>query len=617
MRFAVALTVFIAYFPLAAQIQLIPIAEERTGNARISSVRMDTLQLPFWEDFSGSPSIDTTKWRYGKDVFINNTQAIQAPTQNVASFDGLNELGFPHLGESEFNGPGDSLVSQAIDLSIVEKEEINSVFLSFYWQMKGRGDLPSDEDSLRLQFLDRTGSWVTQDINPAPDHNGLSGGISNLIFDEDSIQSFTQVILPVSEQFQHEGFQFKFESFSSLNGYYDTWHIDYIYLNKNRTDNDILHFDRSISNLEQSLFYPYISLPVDQFQNEQQYLSREVFALNNLDDSPHPARYSYQITNLISGSQTEQLFVTPDDMRPLEIGRFEPAPMSILPSLEGGDSIVLESQIHYITGDKRLFEQVDINGDTLFLQPDLTINDTLRTRYTLHNYLAYDDGTAEVAAGINLNQGQIASKFYVSTADTLTDVLIYFPPIFPNAVGESVTIRIWSELNNLALTREFGGVIEATTKNEFQQFTLQTPLIVRDTFYIGFQQFTDNYIGVGLDKNNAGGSDKIYSNTNREWVQNDRIIGSLMIRPVFRNAGDYVLSVDPDKEQFTIFPNPATEQLFFNKEADRVQLYTLTGKTVFQCSKCKEIDLSSLERGVYIVSAIFGDSLYSEQIIIR
>ncbi len=599
-----------------AQVEYIPLSSD-SQDSRIESPLLDTISLPFWDDFSKSNQLDTSLWIFGFDTFINNTLAIQAPTKNVASFDGLNQVGYPHLIESEFNGASDSLVSQAIDLTLVEKEDRNTIYLSFYWQMKGRGDLPNEEDSLRLQFKNKYGEWITQNINPDPDLKSLAGGLSKLIFDEDSIQAFTQVVVAITDSFIHEGFQFKFESFTSLNGIYDAWHIDYIYLNSNRSSNDLLHFDRSLSNLENSLFYPYTSFPIEQADINNDWVSQESFVLSNLDNSPHPARYSYQVKNLTTGNDSEVSFITPVDMRPLEIGRTELAPSVEIPGLSVIDSMVIETEITYLTGDKRLFEEVTPSGDTLFLAPDLKSNDTLRTRYTLHNYLAYDDGTAELAAGINLNQGQLAVRYYVSSPDTLTDILIYFPPIFPSTIGESITLRVWSELDILALTREFGGVIEATEKNSFQRFSLATPVIVRDTFFIGYQQFTDNYIGIGLDKNNIGGSPNIYSNTNREWVQNDRIAGSLMIRPVFRSAAEYVLSAPSKSNSLTIFPNPTTSHIGFSATVSEAFIQTLSGKIITKCQHCTGIDLFLLEPGIYLISLIMDGSRYTEQLIIQ
>ncbi|MFT4737732.1 MAG: hypothetical protein ACI92W_001846 [Paraglaciecola sp.] len=578
----------------------------------------DTIDLPFWDDFSKYKRLDTTLWDFGKDVYINGTQAINPPTVNVATFDGINSLGQPYQESAVFNGPSDSLVSKPINLSGLEEDIKNTVYLSFYWQLKGLGEIPNEEDSLRISFLDSSNRWIVQDINPDRDLQSLTGGLSNLVFDSDSVQVFQQIILQVSDTaFFHAGFKFKFESFTSLNGVYDSWHIDYVYLNSHRNASDLTHFDRAISSKTTSLFYPYVSITTDEYlANTSQYTRYETVVLSNLDNSFHPARFSYQVNNLSSGASGTLNFVVPADLQPLEQGRQVQITNYTLPPVEQ-DSTIIETEIVYITGDKRLFEEVNPAGDTVFLDPDLTSNDTLRSLYTIHNYLAYDDGSAEFAAGINLFSGQLAVAFVLNEPDTLTDISIQFPSISPSSVGESLTIKVWTDLDNTALLREVGGIIEASQRDEFQTFSLSSnPVIVSDTFYIGFEQFTDNYIGVGFDRNNQGGAQMIYSNTNRDWTQNDRLEGSLMIRPIFKNS-DFILSLKSEIDLISFYPNPSIEVVQFDRQMDQVQIYSLAGILLKEYHNSDKIDISNLSDGVYILFGRSRDLKISDRLIIR
>ena len=183
----------------------------------------DTIQLPFWDDFSrysGQPSSEW--WANGKDVWVNATLGLNPPTLGVASFDGLNGDGIPHNPTSNFVGPADSLTSKAIDLSTIPANLRSTVFLSFFWQIKGLGEIPNVEDSLRLQYLSRDSLWVTKWV--------LYGGEDNLR------EGFTQQFLPILQpEFYHQGFRFRFQSFNKQTGPFDHWHIDYVYLNQNRS----------------------------------------------------------------------------------------------------------------------------------------------------------------------------------------------------------------------------------------------------------------------------------------------------------------------------------------------------------------------------------------------
>ena len=47
----------------------------------------------------------------------------------------------------------------------------STVYLSFFWQIKGLGEIPNTEDSLRLQFLSRDSVWVTKWVLKGSDSN--------------------------------------------------------------------------------------------------------------------------------------------------------------------------------------------------------------------------------------------------------------------------------------------------------------------------------------------------------------------------------------------------------------------------------------------------------------
>jgi hypothetical protein len=604
--------------PLLAQLQLFPIQPSENNQARIDAfISPDTITLPFWDDFSSSSQLDTTQWLYGPDVFINSTHGINPPTWNVATFDGINQYGKPYVEDNEYNGAGDSLVSMPIDLSQVPENERNSVYFSFFWQAKGNGEIPEDNDSLRLQFYTVDSTWVTQNINPGDNRLSLIGGLSQLKFDEDSVLEFQQVLIPiVNPLYFHAGFKFRFQSFISRSGLYDSWHIDYIYLNKDRSQNDITHFDRAISSINSSLFYPYVAIPVDQFlANPDQFLAGETITLSNLDNTFHPARFSYQLTNLTNGVNGVIEYIVSQDMKPLEIGRQILVDSYDLPAVTV-DSTIIESTITYITGDKQLFEKTDpTTGDTLFLTPNLAINDTVRRQYVLHNYLAYDDGSAEFAAAINLNEGQIAVAFYLPNPDTLTDILINFPAVSPSTVGESVTVKVWTDLTDLGILRQFDGVIQSLGRDEFQQFTLTTPIIVRDTFYLGFEQKTDNYVGIGFDANNTGGTENIYTNTNFNWVKNTYFQGSLLIRPLFKSAADFILANREIPSAITFFPNPVFSTLQLNQIVDQVSIYTLNGTLLLSSSNTNKLQLDNLPKGLYVLRLTKGNQTLSERLI--
>jgi len=98
------------------------------------------IQLPFWDDFSRSEYLpDTSHWVDSDNVTIYSGIGIEAPSVNVATFDGLNSFGNPHSGSDLFEGIGDCLKSRFIDLSGVGIAD--SLYISFYFQNGDRASL--------------------------------------------------------------------------------------------------------------------------------------------------------------------------------------------------------------------------------------------------------------------------------------------------------------------------------------------------------------------------------------------------------------------------------------------------------------------------------------------
>ena len=102
-----------------AQVVEIPLDHSKLNstNLRTGQVQVkDTLELPFWDDFSTSLLIpDSSRWIVGENVNVNKGRGLNAPSMNVATFDGTDRSGIPYA-DTDANGPADSLISQPINL---------------------------------------------------------------------------------------------------------------------------------------------------------------------------------------------------------------------------------------------------------------------------------------------------------------------------------------------------------------------------------------------------------------------------------------------------------------------------------------------------------------------
>jgi hypothetical protein len=197
--------------------------------------------------------------------------------------------------------------------------------------------------------------------------------------------------------------------------------------------------------------------------------------------------------------------------------------------------------------------------------------------------------------------------------DTLTAIDIHFPRIAPFADGQPLDIIAWKTLTNINPTLLALQRVSVEFKEELDQFVrykFEIPVVVSDTFYIGYRQYTDNFVGIGLDKNNNT-SDRIYFNVGNGWVQNDRTDGSLMIRPVFESVPFRSVTGLNEKpiEELIIYPNPSQGIVHFSEKPDAVFISDVSGKAFpVQLTENQlpwSIDLTHLPKGLYFVQYIF------------
>ncbi|MDW3191248.1 MAG: T9SS type A sorting domain-containing protein [Cytophagales bacterium] len=610
-RIAITLFFIVCGFQTLGQLVVRPINRSNKTQAS-TAARQNALSLPFWDDFSFSgPAPDTTLWQTGVDVFVNNSLGINPPSINVATFDGARATGTPHNASSEEPGAADSLVSCPIDLSLVVPSKRSTVFLSFQYQIQGAGERPEEGDSITLFLLDSSNLWhevwtvsggeVFNSTNFAPESLQITD------FQRDTIYFF------------HDQFQFKFVSYTSRRGIFDTWHIDYVYMNQDRAElvNERI-FDRAAASIPGPLFGPYYHMPMSQYMDSSLFTQQEV-VLNNLDiGAPHPFSYTQTLINTLADTSlrsdnfsNQLLFSGASDTFP-GIG-------NISPNLLFADSLYVTSEFTFFTGDRNLFEEIGPSGDTLFLDVDLKVNDTVRSFHMLHETLAYDDGTAEFAAGINLDGGEVAVRYALFTPDTLTHLQVYFPP-FSTSTGQAITLKVWSRLNETSLRAQQQFTIEAgDMRNAFAEIQLNVPIIVSDTFFIGYEQFTDDYIGIGLDRSNPQASDDLFFNVSQEWQQNQEIVGALMIRPIFQNTSDLVLNTPIEKEEapIVLYPNPAKYELRSSVPFEHLQLFNLSGKLIFSSSYQPVINIQEIPNGIYLVKTHRKGAVETTKLIIQ
>ena len=131
---------------------------------------------------------------------------------------------------------------------------------------------------------------------------------------------------------------------------------------------------------------------------------------------------------------------------------------------------------------------------------------------------------------------------------------------------------------------------------------MNKPVIVKDSFYIGFRQFENSFLPVGLDKN-SDTSDKIFYKIDNNWFQNDVIKGSLMIRPVFGKSSYVLTSVEnqKNKKSISIFPNPSRGIFNLSNKVENIIVYGIDGKILKRINNTDIINLQEFKNGYYLI----------------
>ena len=214
-----------------------PVLRGRNSMMLKNDTPVDTISLPFIDDFSyysRSTQPDQKLWM-DQYVYINNNYPIQPRSNGVATFDALDADGNIYKNSSA-TFPADTLTSSPIDLGV---SGLNNVYLSFFYQPQGYGDSPEPADSLILQFK----SPVTKQWRSVWNTPGTA------------THPFKQILLRVEGEYLRKGFQFRFVNMVSLDqdqfnpgrkGNADHWHIDYVRMDKNRSETDTATLDVAI-----------------------------------------------------------------------------------------------------------------------------------------------------------------------------------------------------------------------------------------------------------------------------------------------------------------------------------------------------------------------------------
>lgn len=500
----------------------------------------DTLELPFFDDFSRRGQFPHPEFWIDEYAYINNTYTRNPVTIGVATLDAIDSGGELN-GSSKLPFESDFLTSAPINLDYPGREDI---WLSFFYEPKGLGDEPEEWDSLTVQFFfPDSSSWETvwRSVGSPAD-------------------TFQQVFIPVRDpRFLKKDFRFRFKNYASLprvpgyddmNNNADHWNIDYVYLDTARSSNVTAVNDVSMITSLGSLLKTYQSIPWKHFPKA--YVTE---LRSNID-------ISYRNNDTTTRNVTRILKIT--NLKDLKTDSVNGGTVNALPGRLNTFSFPCKYPFIFYEADSTVFE---IQSYLLTDEQDYKWNDTVVRYQRFYNYYAYDDGSAENGYGLRgegTANASIAYRFESFKPDTLRGVNMYFNRTLGDYSQNYFYLAVWDHdrVSNGPgeLLYRMSGVRPEYPEglNRFYTYTLDTILVVRDFFYVGWIKTTETMLNVGWDVGNNH-RDKIFYNLGQGWV-NTGFNGSLMVRPLMGGELSFPVAEKEIPElRLEVYPNPASE----------------------------------------------------------
>lgn len=551
--------------------------------------------------------VDTTSRWIDNHTYRNNTYHISPPSIGVATFDGLNEEGYPYDFSSAFSyGIADYLTSKPIFLGRDENGVpygiADSIYLSFYYQPQGLGNEPEFEDSLVLQF------WVP-DSNQWYSMWSVSGGPLD--------SNFTRVMIPVKQNhFLADGFQFRFLNYASLSGSFDHWNLDYVQLESSRFSGDTVLQDASFVYPVNTLLELYTAIPWKHYRWDisSPVLDSILVEQKNLDNVGHlMGDYNLEVYH------NNNLLSTINNPNTPSVSAFTPFETQFD---IGYNSFEFDTTVN----DTCATFNIAIRHTTT---PDFCrYNDTIYFDQVFSDYYAYDDGSAEAAYGVQGIGGttpKIASKFNLTQGDSLKSLKIHFSPSAYDRSSTPIIITIWEE----GAGGKPGSIMHENITfsspkyniglNGFHEYMLDTVVYIPSgNYFVGWQQTTTDVINVGYDLNIDNDAFTYYNSTGI-W-SNSGFDGTLMIRPSFVYDKDNIVSTKEiaKNDKISLYPNPTNDVVYLKgieSNSIQYQIFDINGKFIENDFYQNGINLSNYENGFYLIKITDGSKHYHQKVI--
>lgn len=524
-------------------------------------------------------------------AYHNYTFAKNPWTLGVATFDGVDQHGYPYAINTTQEGVADYLTSKTIDLSTTVPAD--SIYLSFLYQFEGFSDPAETNDSIVLEFY-----------NQASDHWDWIWSKRG-----EPVSDFKLAHLRITDAaYLTDGFRFRFKNYGGLSGLLDIVNIDYVHLRANSGYQDTLFKDFAFVYPVSSLIDTYTQVPYEHWLSSPTHMNPKVNVVvrngSNITENNMNGTVDVFYNSVLEGSFT---MIAQD----LSGGNINYAPRTTYDS----EHDFTNGYVFSSTTDS--IKTFDIVGHVSAQYPNLSLNDSSFTTQVFENVYAYDDGSAEQAYGISQAQGRMAVKFSPYKADTLMGVRIYFAPTVHDWSNKLFLLTVWAD----------NGGVPGTIIYEDDFFNTRTPIyedergkftdylfpsripMAANSFYVGTRQVDPQPLNVGFDRNNPQSNKLFYSiNGGLTWTASS-MQGIPMVRPLFQTLNNVTLNVAEQVEEqvnWSVYPNPTNgiATISWNNSFDfpGATIIDAQGRAIATLdAEERTIDLTDKMPGIYFV----------------
>ena len=369
-----------------------------------------SLVLPFFDSFTNikynirnnSQFPDSLKWLVRRNVTITRNQAINPPDYGVATFDGMQGNGYAHSNSRFANtNVADSLLSHFINLEGLTADD--NVFLSYYVQAGGTASAPRPESSFKLFLRDKRGIFQPFADGIFENNEYLGSKIDNSIF--------YQIHFNLDESYLHDKFQILFVNTSNLTNYGDVWHLDYVYLDKNRSRNDFHPDDVGFQGANMHRFPPYSACPLVLRKDTAFFdVQPDTAYIHNLSEEVKNFNLEYFVKDSLGSALKPLALTVQNDIKQGP----EITQTYVMGYLD--DAKEYPYQIFNLTEPKMLRQEWKITTKDSDLDKN---NNRITVEYPTDSILAFDDGEFESSIGHNNPRRGLASRLHWRKSDTV------------------------------------------------------------------------------------------------------------------------------------------------------------------------------------------------------